>query len=196
MRVNDRARDISNFSERDDEVASDPQRRASGVRTRAERVPSTQQLSAINEPPQLSIAMPASEAMLEPTYAYLSAYCFAVFGPTVAMRLNVAVYELFANALRHGTPGSEVRIELRRLGNGVALVVRNRAEAAPLARLRRQLERVQSNAGAAFANEMDRFVGGSQPPPMLGIVRVAHEAGLRLELSVDQNEVQIATWCQ
>jgi signal transduction histidine kinase len=195
MRVNDRARDVSNFSERDDDVASDPQQRGSGVRARAERVPSATQL-AVKESPQLSIAMPASEAMLEPTYAYLSAYCFALFGPTVALRLNVAVYELLANALRHGAPGSEARVELTRLGQGVALVVHNRAEPAELARLQQQIERVQSDPGAAFANEMDRFVGASQPPPMLGIVRVAHEAGLRLELSIDQSDVRISTWCR
>jgi hypothetical protein len=196
MRVNTRSRDAANFTDLDEAVASDPQRRSSGVRARAERVSSSPAPAVAAELPQLSIATPASESMLEPTYAYLSAYCFAVFGPAVAQRLNVAVYELFANALRHGTPGSEVRIELYRAGRGAVLTVQNRASEPQRSRLRRQIERVQADPSGAFQNEMNRFVGASQPAPMLGIVRVAHEAGMPLELGIEDDVVELWTHCE
>lgn len=133
--------------------------------------------------------------MLEPTYAYLSAYCFAVLPPQVAQKLNVAIYELYANALRYGSADGEVRLELWRSGNGAGLRVSNQAEAAQLERIKQQVKRVQDDASAAFSVEMNRFAGASQPPPMLGLVRVAHEAGLSLDLVQDQRRVTISTWC-
>lgn len=193
--MNTRARDAATFTELDEAVSSDPQRRSSGVRARAERVP-TSPAPALADLPQLSIATPASESMLEPTYAYLSAYCFAVFGPAVAQRLNVAVYELFANALRHGVPGSDVRIELYRAGRGAVLTVQNRATEPQLSLLRKQIERVQADPSGAFQSEMNRFVGASQPAPMLGIVRVAHEAGMPLELGIENDVVELWTHCE
>jgi hypothetical protein len=42
---------------------------------------------------------------------------------------------------------------------------------------------------------MNRFAGASQPPPMLGLVRVAHEVGLALDLQVDAQRVTLSTWC-
>jgi hypothetical protein len=43
---------------------------------------------------------------------------------------------------------------------------------------------------------MNRFAGSSsQPPPMLGLVRVAHEASLALDLVVDAQRVTLSTWC-
>lgn len=175
-------------------ASSDPRVRVSGVRL-AEPISASLPL-VLGSPPQLSIAMPASEALLEPTYAYLSAYCFAVFGPAVAQRLNVAVYELFANALRHGTGQRDVRVELRRLGSGVMLLVTNHASVAQIARLREHVERVQSSPKAAFQREMSRFENESEPPPMLGIVRVAHEAGLSLHLRSEDDWVEVSTLCE
>jgi hypothetical protein len=43
---------------------------------------------------------------------------------------------------------------------------------------------------------MDRFTVGSDAPSMLGLVRVAHEAGLSLECSIDGDRVTIATVCE
>jgi hypothetical protein len=54
---------------------------------------------------------------------------------------------------------------------------------------------VQADAEAAFRVEMNRFAGFSQPPPMLGLVRVAHEAGLALDLAVTGQRVTVSTWC-
>lgn len=174
-------------------ASADPRSRSSGVR-RAEPV-SAHLPVVLGAAPQLSIGMPASEALLEPTYAYLSAYCFAVFGPGVAQRLNVAVYELFANALRHGSGQEDVRIELRRFGSGVMLLVTNHASAAHVERLRKHLDRVQCSPKAAFNREMSRFEAAGEGEPMLGIVRVAHEAGLALHLRVEGGSVEMSTLC-
>ncbi|HEX2876665.1 MAG TPA: hypothetical protein VHP33_35685 [Polyangiaceae bacterium] len=178
-------------------VASDPSLRVSGVQARAARAESAPPLSlGAAALPLVSIGSPADPALLEPTYAYLSAYTGLCFSPRVAERLNVAIYELYANALRYGAPGGEVRLELERRGGGAALRVSNQAERAQLERLKTQLAQVQADAGAAFAIEMNRFAGGSQPPPMLGLVRVSHEAGLQLELSQSGERVEVSLVCE
>lgn len=180
-------------------VAGDPQRRTSGVQRRAKvSLPSpapTQVSDAVA--PMVSIGAPVNPALLEPTYTYLSAYCFACLPPPVAERINVAIYELYANALNHGSKAGEVRLELRQTpsGAGASLRISNSAEPEQLERLTAHMARVQSDPAAAFAAEMSRFARASEPPPMIGIVRVAHESALALELEVDGQRVTISTSC-
>jgi hypothetical protein len=149
----------------------------------------------VEQPPLVSIRAPALPSLLEPTYSYLAAYCAACLPPRVSERLSVAIYELCANALQHGSPEGEVRVQLLSGGAGIRVVVENRAEPEQRERLRAQLERVSSDPAAAFAREMDGFERASQPPPMLGLVRVAHECGLELELSLDGERVRVSTSC-
>jgi hypothetical protein len=115
----------------------------------------------------------------------------------LAERLNVAIYELYANALRYGSSTGEVRLELERSssGSGITLRISNHVELHQLERLESQIGRVQADPAAAFATEMNRFAGGSQPPPMLGLVRVAHESALPLELRLEGERVVLSTVC-
>jgi hypothetical protein len=197
MRLKNRARETNNLESIDGPVNSDPGRRASGVQARAARRVSVSPpaVTLLTELPLISIGAPADPALLEPTYAYLSAYCFACLPPQLAQRLNVAIYELYSNALRYGTGRGEVRLELRRSNGAIDLRVVNHAEPAHVERLKAQITRVQEDPSAAFSGEMNRFAGASEPPPMLGIVRIAHEVGLPLELRSDRERVEISTRC-
>jgi hypothetical protein len=178
-------------------VSSDPHLRTSGVQPRAERQvslgPPASYVRA--DVPLVSLGAPADPALLEPTYAYLSSYCFACFSPRVAQSLNVAIYELYANALRYGTSRGEVRLVIRRESGRISLSVQNFAEPSHIERLKAQIGRVTADSGAAFGAEMERFASGSGAPTMLGIVRVAHEAGLPLELRCEGERVEISTRC-
>jgi hypothetical protein len=42
---------------------------------------------------------------------------------------------------------------------------------------------------------MNRFASASQPPPMIGLVRVAHECGLAIELEITGDRVTVSTLC-
>lgn len=200
-RLKDRALIKKSLDSLDEPSDVDPSRRASGVQARAQRAqPSVPPLAggALRALPLISIGSPADPALLEPTYAYLSAYTALCLAPRVAERINVAIYELYANALRYGSTAGEVRLELELSpsGTGAALRVSNHAEPAELAQLRVQLDNVQADAAAAFTTEMNRFAGASQPPPMLGLVRVAHETALALELRRDGARVELSTVCE
>jgi signal transduction histidine kinase len=197
-RLKNRARDTKEQEFLDDPVASDPALRVSGVQARAPRhasvAPDAERDRVV---PSISIGAPADPALLDPTYAYLSAYCSALLSPQVAQRMNVAIYELYANALRYGSRAGEVRLELSRSadGKGASLRVTNFTEPEQLTRLREQVARVRDDAAGAFDEEMNRFAGASQPPPMLGIVRIAHESALPLELTIVGSRVEVSIRC-
>ena len=197
MSLKNRAGESTSLDSLEDPHPSDAAFRASGVQARAERTPSVPPIVSTQPAlPLVSIGSHADPALLEPTYAYLSAYSFACLAPLVAQRLNVAVYELYANALRYGAPGGEVRLEIHRTARGARLSVSNRSEPRHLERVKSQIARVQEDPEVAFSGEMNRFAGASVPPPMLGIVRVAHECALLLEISVDGDRVEISTSCE
>lgn len=154
------------------------------------------QMEAHRPRPLVSIGAPADPSLLEPTYAYLSAYSFSCLPPRLAQRLNVAAYELYANALRYGSSAGEVRLEIDRTAGGAQLTISNHAQPADIERLKTQIDRVRADATAAFNSEMSRFAGDSQPPPMLGIVRVAHESALELSLKIEGERIEISTRCE
>jgi hypothetical protein len=196
--LNDRARKNSELESVDDPLARNPDHRASGVQTRAQPSPPSAAPVAAPPLPLISIGSPADPALLEPTYAYLSAYTSAYLPRRVADRLNVAIYELYANALRYGSGSGEVRLQLERSPSGVGarLRIANHAEPAQLVKLLAHVSRVLEDPSAAFIGEMNRFAGGSYPLPMLGLVRVAHESGLLLELVRDGDRVEVTTVCE
>jgi hypothetical protein len=195
-----RARNATHLDSLEGPVTNDPSRRASGVQARAQRQPSSppQARAEPESSPLISIGSPADPALLEPTYAYLSTYTSLCLAPRVAERLNVAIYELYANALRYGSKAGEVRLEIERdpRDGSARLRISNHAEPEQLEQLSAQLTRVQADPAAAFTTEMDRFAGGSQPPPMLGLVRVAHESALALEVRRDGDRVELSTVCK
>jgi hypothetical protein len=173
-------------SPRNESSTTDSAQRSSGVQARAEPVPTTE----TQPTPLVSIRSIADAELLEPTYVYLAAYCGAILAPSAAERVNVAIYELYANALRYGSAWGEVKLELYQRARGVSLVISNHAEPEHLARLEQQVARVQRDAATAYADEMAAFEGG-QVAPKLGIVRVAHESGLALSLRVNDARVEV-----
>lgn len=181
----------------DQAVPNDPARRASGVQARAARSEPSAPPSraASSQAALISLGSPPKIELLEPTYAYLSTYCAACLEPRLAERLNVAIYELYANALRYGSAGGAVRLELHQLDGGMRLTVSNSAESTHRERLLAQAARVKHDPSAAFSGEMNRFSSGSQPPPMLGIVRIAHESALPLELQIEGERVTLSVEC-
>jgi hypothetical protein len=181
----------------EDPTASDPTLRVSGVQARAQRHASARpQVSPVEAGVLISLGAPAEPALLEPTCTYLAAYCDLCLPPQITQRLNVAIYELYANGLRYGSRADEVRLELAKTARGVRLSVSNRAEKPELERLVAHLERVKADPEAAFSNEMNRFASGSQPAPMVGLVRIAHECKLVLELELHDDRVVLSTLCE
>lgn len=177
-------------------TSADPARRSSGVQARAPRAdPQSAAELGTADPALVSLSCSATSGLLEATYAYICAYTSACLPPSMADRLNVAVYELLDNAMKHGIAAGDVRLELRRTYRGVELVIENEAEAAQLTKLGRHLEQVLRDPRAAFMKEMTRFASNSGPAPMLGLVRAAHQSELELEHQLEGSRVRLTAIC-
>lgn len=169
--------------------------RPSGVTARAKRVTLPVEASVLAESAStllVSVRSSADLALLRPTQLYLSSYCAVLLAPQVCERLNMAIYELYSNALQYGAASGEVKLELHKCRAGVRVTIVNQVEPEQLRRLEEQVRRVGENASSAFSSEMDRVAGGGQRAPMLGLVRVAHEGGFNLDFDVDGDRVSIS----
>jgi len=144
----------------------------------------------------LSINCAAGSDMLETTHAFLSSYLNNRFRPQIAQRLSLAVYELFANGLNYGSVTSDVMLELMQSSSLISVRVENDTIPARVQMLAEHLQRIRDNAEATFLEEMRRSVSGGAPRAMLGLVRVAFEAGLPLELTVNGRRVSVSACCR
>jgi signal transduction histidine kinase len=151
--------------------------------------------NAAEQSPLVAIRCSASSGLLDATYAYLAAYSSAWLEPGMAERLNVAVYELLANAMRHGVSHGEVRIELRDSDQGPEVSITNTAELHAVQELVQRFDYVCSDPEQAYSEEMARFEASTLTVPRLGLVRVAHECKLELALRVTEGRVEVTARC-
>ena len=138
----------------------------------------------------------AGSGALEYTHAFINAYATDHFRGAVAQRLSVGAYELLSNALNFGSVSSDILLELIEAENIVGVRVSNEAIQARISMLSEHLLKLHSNPEQTFLDELRRSVTGGIPRPMLGLARVAHEAGLTLTLNVQDRRVTVAAQCR
>lgn len=138
----------------------------------------------------------AGSGALEYTHAFINAYATDHFRGAVAQRLSVGAYELLSNALNFGSVSSDILLELIEAENIVGVRVSNEAIQARISMLSEHLLKLHTNAEQTFMDELRRSVTGGIPRPMLGLARVAHEAGLTLTLNVQDRRVTVTAQCR
>ena len=124
--------------------------------------------------------------LLEPTHAYLTAYCSGRFGSRASEKLSLAIYELLANAMAYSSLG-DVVVEVL---DGPAVRVANNTTAARIGMLNTHVAKLRADPAKALLDEMKRSNTGTVRP-MLGLVRVVHEAGCQLDVNVSAQRVVI-----
>jgi len=138
----------------------------------------------------------AGSGALEYTHAFVSAYTADHLRGAIAQRLSVGAYELLSNALNFGSISSDIVIELIESESMVGVRVSNDAIAARVSMLTEHLLKLKTNAEQTFLEELRRSVTGGIPRPMLGLARVAHEAGLALDLQVVERRITMTAQCR
>jgi len=138
----------------------------------------------------------AGSSALEYTHAFINAYAIDHFRGAVAQRLSVGAYELLSNALNFGSVSSDILLELIEAENIVGVRVSNEAIQARISMLNEHLLKLHTNPEQTFLDELRRSVTGGIPRPMLGLARVAHEAGLTLTLNVQDRRVTVTAQCR
>jgi len=138
----------------------------------------------------------AGSAGLEYTHKFIEAYAADHFRGAVAARLSVGAYELLANAINFGSVSSEIVLELLESESLIGVRVSNEAIQARIAMLKDHLSKLRANPERTFLEELRRSMTGGIPRPMLGLARVAHEAGLALDLQVQDRRVFVTAQCR
>lgn len=134
--------------------------------------------------------------LLEDVQQFIAAYTKLRFRPSIAQRVSVAAYELFANALSYGSVSAEVVFEILECGDRIEVRVVNDAIPARVDMLRERVKRLEKDPEATFVDEMRRYVTGGVARAMLGLARVRHEAQMDLELEVSGTRVFVRASCQ
>jgi hypothetical protein len=104
--------------------------------------------------------------------------------------MSVAVYELTANALSYGSMNQDILVELWLRPDSVALRTSNQTIAARVSMLNDHLAKLRTQGEGALEEQMRRSAAGG-PRPMLGLSRIVHEVGLRLDVDVEGTRVTI-----
>ena len=138
----------------------------------------------------------AGSGALEYTHAFVSAYTADHLRGAVAQRLSLGAYELLSNAINFGSVSSDIVIELIESETMVGVRVTNDAIAARISMLTEHLLKLKTNAEQTFLEELRRSVTGGIPRPMLGLARVSHEAGLALDLQVQERRIAVTAQCR
>jgi hypothetical protein len=169
----------------------------SGTQPRVTATASTPERIALNAGDRalVTVVCDAGSDMLEATHTFLTAYAASRVRPHIVQRLSVAAYELLANALNYGSVTGEVVVEFFHARSVATVRVSNDAIPARIQMLTEHTARVHENAENVFVEEMRRSVGGGIPNPMLGLVRIVHEAGLTLDVRVENRRVVVSAGC-
>ncbi|HKO51621.1 MAG TPA: hypothetical protein VJV79_28120 [Polyangiaceae bacterium] len=182
-----------NSSERSGSPSSSPRL---AVASSAARGPSRGEGGVLTGRTLVRVICTAGSGALEYTHAFVTAYTADHLRGAVAQRLSVGAYELLSNALNFGSVSSDIVIELIESENMVGVRVANDAIAARISMLTEHLLKLKTNAEQTFLEELRRSVTGGIPRPMLGLARVSHEAGLTLDLQVQERRVAVTAQCR
>jgi hypothetical protein len=150
----------------------------------SERRPNSLTLPATTKTLVKIVCSPGGDA-LEATHRFIENYAQNRFSTQVAQRVSLAAYELLANAFNFGLLSADVTIELATSESRVEVSVTNDAIAARIEMLSAHVEKLSHDAAGTMMEEMRRSVGGVGARAMLGLARIAHEAGLDLVVRVD-----------
>ncbi|HEX6271689.1 MAG TPA: hypothetical protein VFZ53_01550 [Polyangiaceae bacterium] len=140
----------------------------------------------------VQILCSSGSSLLEPTHAYLTAYCKARFGARASDKLSVAIYELLANAIAYGSLG-DVVVEILEGTVTPGVRVANNTTMARIGMLNGHVSKLRADPGKTLLDEMKRSSSGTVRP-MLGLVRVVHEVGCQLDVSVTGQRVVVTAF--
>lgn len=144
----------------------------------------------------LRLRLPPGLPVLEDTLRFVTVYAKQRYVSRVAERVGVACYELLSNALDYGRIGSDVTLELHVDHNDVSVHVSNTAIGERIDMLEKHLARLKGDPARTYEAEMTRSLSGQGARAMLGLARVCHEAGMRIDCKVEGSMVSVSATCR
>jgi hypothetical protein len=140
------------------------------------------------------------ELRFEPRWTYISAvrkflasfFLIGLSDKERAEQISMAASELLENAVKYSSDdNSQLRIEVRRRGEQIDLMVENPADPQQINVLRRELALV--NAGEADDGYLRRMEEAAREAGQsrLGLIRIRYEAGAVLRLETNDRTVRV-----
>ena len=127
---------------------------------------------------------------------FITAYTRGRFSSGLAERVTLASTELLDNALRYGSLARDFSYALKIDDAKVTVSVRNTTVRTRVDMLTAQLRRLDSSPEQVYASELERSLSaGSGRRSMLGLARIRHEAEMRVDVQVSDNEVNVCAYC-
>lgn len=127
---------------------------------------------------------------------FITAYTRGRFSAGLAERVTLASTELLDNALRYGSLARDFSYSLKIDDAKVTVSVQNTTVRTRVDMLTAQLRRVDESPEQVYASELERSLSaGSGRRSMLGLARIRHEAEMRVEVHVNDNEVNVCAYC-
>jgi hypothetical protein len=153
-------------------------------------------------PPNLIAAVPSFELVFRPSVQLISLvrrfvedfYHGVLDDRVAASRLALATHELLENAAKYSTDGSaSLYVEVDTKGGGVLVRTTNRANALQIERLTAAFAEIKaaSDAAALYAQTIRRTALLEVGSGGLGLARILAEGDMVMELSVEDDRVQI-----
>jgi hypothetical protein len=133
---------------------------------------------------------------LEQFLAFITAYTKGRFSSSMAERITLASTELLDNAVRYGSLARDFSYRLAVESGQAVVSVRNTTVPARIEMLTAQLRRLESAPEQVYSSELERsLTPSSGRRSMLGLARIRHEAEMRIEVALENNEVTVRARC-
>ena len=134
--------------------------------------------------------------VLDDLETFAAAYLKRRFRPSLAQSVTLTCYELCSNAIAYASVATDITFELWASPSILEIEVVNKAVPSRIDRLRQMLDRIHKNPEETYLAEMQRSISGRMPRPMLGLARIAHEAGMQLRTDIDERRVKVSARCR
>ena len=127
---------------------------------------------------------------------FLSEYTAGRFSQSVSERIVLASNELLDNAVRYRSLTRDVRYQLALDTSELIVAVANATVPSRIEMLGAQLRKLERSPRDAYAAEFERSVQSGGARSMLGLARVRHEGGMKLDIAVEGDHVTVFARCK
>lgn len=113
---------------------------------------------------------------------------------SVAESVDLAAFELLGNGISYGSVSSPVILEIAEQKPWVLVRVSNDAIGARTRRLLEQIARLTRDAQGTYVDQVQRSVASAGGRALLGLARVAHEGGMKIDARVTGDRVLVTAY--
>lgn len=142
----------------------------------------------------LRVSVHAGGESLTYIHEFVGHYAKERYRGSVAESVDLAAFELLGNGISYGSVSSPVILEIAEQKPWVLIRVSNDAIGARTRRLLEQVARLTRDAQGTYVDQVQRSVASAGGRALLGLARVAHEGGMKIDARVTGDRVLVTAY--